>query len=276
MHAARLHELGGGVTAPLASVPVTSTPPATATATPGTAGSVTVGSGANAPTVSWPSTGLATTPVKVSVTPVAATAISVTGGFAAGTTAVQVTVANSAGDAVTAFDAPLDVTFPGAAADVVPAYSHDGTTWTAIPQIVSPPTLPDGWYRDSSGLLHVLTRHATFFAVLNKGATVSPALVLKTGVRPTLNLNYSRKLSFYAQQTFPGTLTITLKKKGAKKVLGSWHPTVAVQTKVITIVVPKAARKKGTYLLSIVGAAGLERTTQTTTLTFVAKPRVAL
>ena len=51
----------------------------------------------------------------------------------------------------------------------VPAYSHDGTTWTTIPQLDSPQlpaTQPDGYYVNADGSADIYTRHATYFGLL--------------------------------------------------------------------------------------------------------------
>ena len=90
-------------------------------------------------------------------------------GFQAGSAAVQITVRAADGTPITSVDTPLEIVFANAPADVQPATSADGVTWTTIPQISGPP-LPagqrDGWYRDAAGAVHVLTRHLTYFGVL--------------------------------------------------------------------------------------------------------------
>jgi hypothetical protein len=175
----------GGTKAPAAPVtvatswqPTTFTTPVTVTVTPqplqqtATGGTGTGGTGTG---------GGSTTPAP---TPVA-------GGFAVGNTVVQVTITDDAtGDAVTQFAAPLTVHLSALAPGEVPAYSHDGTSWTFIPQLQSPNLpdgQPDGYYVYSDGSVDIYTRHATLYGLLidaQAPTAATPKVILqKTGVR---------------------------------------------------------------------------------------------
>ncbi|HYI35688.1 MAG TPA: Calx-beta domain-containing protein [Thermoleophilaceae bacterium] len=96
----------------------------------------------------------------------------------------DVTIVNKdTGEAVTGpFDPPLEVTIPVPASaagvpnsQLAPRFydaSSASPTWTAIPLITSPPTLPagqqDGYYVTGTGasrVIHILTRHLTQFSV---------------------------------------------------------------------------------------------------------------
>jgi uncharacterized repeat protein (TIGR02059 family) len=246
-----------------------------AKATPGVAGSITTGSGPTAATISWPAAGIATQPVTVSVSS-APGVVAGTGGFAAGTTAIQVTVTTASGAAVTAFSAPLDLQFPNAPAGVVPAFTHDGLTWDAIPALTGttlPPGYRDGWYRDSAGTLHILTLHATYFGLLEKGSTVAAAFTLSSGTRLGLNLNYRHGLQLYLASSLPSNATITLSRAG--KTLGIWHAATTSKARALAITIPRAARKVGTYRVAITARAtgSTLEVTRNATLHFTARWR---
>ncbi len=163
-------------------------PPGTG-GSPATAVSVSVGWGAG--TFSQPATVVVAPKPELSAgvgsttppTPVA-------GGFAVGSTVVQLTVTSSSGAPVTAFVAPLVLHISAIDAGEVPAYSQDGSSWRAIPRLASP-ALPegqaDGYYLNADGSVDIYTRHATFFGLLKDTQAPSAAQlnlrVTKTGLR---------------------------------------------------------------------------------------------
>ncbi len=114
----------------------------------------------------------------------------VAGGFAVGSTVVQLTVTSSSGAPVTAFVAPLVLHISAIDSSEVPAYSQDGSSWRAIPRLASP-ALPegqaDGYYLNADGSVDIYTRHATFFGLLKDTQAPSVAQlnlrVTKTGIR---------------------------------------------------------------------------------------------
>ncbi|MBI4171450.1 MAG: Ig-like domain repeat protein, partial [Actinobacteria bacterium] len=76
-----------------------------------------------------------------------------------------------AGTPVTQFQAPLDIMLPNSSGSLVlPATSDDGIHWRQLPLVhetgVLPSTWADGFYRDGSGTVHVLTRHLTYFGLM--------------------------------------------------------------------------------------------------------------
>jgi hypothetical protein len=142
--------------------------PATGTATPAAPVSVAL---------SW-TPGAFTQAVTVQVTPqpeaAPATGVPeapkpVAGGFSVGPTVVQVNVTTASGEAVTQFAAPLVLHVSSLTPGEVPAYSHDGSTWTTIPRLASP-ELPageaDGYFVNADGSVDIYTRHATLFGLL--------------------------------------------------------------------------------------------------------------
>jgi len=82
---------------------------------------------------------------------------------------VLVTVTTASGEAVTEFEAPLVIHISALGPGEVPAYSHNGVTWTPIPQLASPdlPTgQPDGYFVGPDRSVAIYTRHATLFGLL--------------------------------------------------------------------------------------------------------------
>ncbi len=91
------------------------------------------------------------------------------GGFAVGSTIIQLTVTDAAGNPVTRFAKPLRLHISASEADNVPAYSQDGITWRPIPRLTSlplPPTQEDGYFVNTDGSIDIYTRHATFFGLV--------------------------------------------------------------------------------------------------------------
>lgn len=181
-----------GSTAPPAPTSVSA--PDTAQLAAGTAvsGSVTItpttGASSAPITVSW-AAGAFDQNVQVTLSTVDAlakargvSALTPLGGIAVASSTQLVVLSvrtSSDGQDVTSFAKPVDLSFPGAPAGYIPSYSHDGTAWLAIPALAAPP-LPDGqadgYYRDNTGTLHVLTRHATYFALYAPGSFGDPTL----------------------------------------------------------------------------------------------------
>jgi hypothetical protein len=153
----------------------------------------------------------------------------------------------------------------------VPAYSHDGLTWTAIPHLMGSATLPsgwpDGWYRDASQTLHIVTSHATYFALLTPQSTVVKALRLTFSTKRVVSLRHTRTLVLRAGSTLPATLSITLRRGSTS--LGTWHPTVTAAMRTIRISLPRAALRAGRESLVLRATAAAEVAAQTVSVTFV-------
>jgi hypothetical protein len=260
-----------------ATTTAVSAPTTTASATPSAAGTVTSSNGTS---VVWPA-GTFSVPVTVTAAP----ATGVTATLAAGTFAISLVVTTAAGVPVTAFSAPIELVFPNSPANAVPAYSHDGVTWTAIPQLTGttlPAGYPDGWFRDSSGSLHILTLHATDFAPLATGSVVSSALELSVGVRRTLNLNYGHTLTMYLHSTLPATSNITFvgkakvllttrdAKGNAFTTFATVKPALTGLSQIVTIALPKTARHTGPFTLTLTSSSGALTTSQAIKIALVA------
>ena len=74
---------------------------------------------------------------------------------------------------MTSFAAPIEIMIPNPSGEpALPATSQDGTTWRALPMLQSaslPSGQQDGWYRDDSANIHILTRHLTWYALARDG-----------------------------------------------------------------------------------------------------------
>ncbi len=176
-----------------ASTTVTATPPLTppvdqpqsVIVTPDEPGTVAVEvtNGTSATPITITTTwdpGTFTEPVTVTATPRPPTP----GGFAVGSTIIQLTVTDAAGNPVTQFAKPLRLRISASEADNVPAYSQDGITWRPIPRLTSlplPPTQEDGYFVNTDGSIDIYTRHATFFGLVK--ATKFKISSVKAGLK---------------------------------------------------------------------------------------------
>ncbi len=230
-------------------------PSKTATLHSGKAGSLTVGAGAETVTISWPKTATGGTSLTAApVTPF----VPKSHGVPATTAAVQVVVGKGS-KTLTHLGAPLELTFPGAPGNVTPAFTVDGTHWTAIPELGSSTLLPglsDGWYRDKLGDLHILALHATIFGLLKSGAGLTAArepaaLGYLTPSKATL-AGGTLKLSVLA--TRPGTLKVSLSRKG--RLVSSWRRTLPGSGRLLQLPLSPAAQRAGIYKLELSLTAG--------------------
>jgi Ca2+-binding RTX toxin-like protein len=246
-------------------------PPLTApTGPPGSAGAVIRHDAAGSVTVAAPTSGGPTTQVTVQWAPgmlASDATILVTPapvatpppGFQAGGAVVQVTVQAANGTPITSVDTPLEIVFANAPADVQPASSADGVIWTLIPQVAGP-ALPlgqrDGWYRDATGAIHILTRHLTYFGVLVPAAKVSVSVQAPA----RLDLRRSRNLPVTVTATTAGQATISLVSQRRKTVARA-RIRVGAGVTHVTLRVPKTARN-GRYTLVTVLATPTGSATQ--------------
>jgi len=128
----------------------------------------------------WTASTFGGEPVVIQVAPKTPASLS----LPVGTIAVDVTAfMRDTHTPVTQLGDVLDVQFPHAPAGAHPRQSEDAKSWNDIPSL---PTLQlpagqgDGWFRDSDGTVHVLTRHLTYFALLVPAADTDLALRLTT------------------------------------------------------------------------------------------------
>jgi len=119
--------------------------------------------------VSWSPTTFST-PVNIVVDPTPPIAAPAFAGPASDSIISIVVTDPATGAVIHNLAAPLEIVFPNAPKDYVPAFSEDGVNFKALAEISGPP-LPanaqDGFYRVGNDI-HILTRHLTDFAVLYK------------------------------------------------------------------------------------------------------------
>jgi len=105
-------------------------------------------------------------------------------GLPAGARVVSVTAfLRSTHAQVTNLGGAIDVRFSNASSGAHPLTSEDGRTWSEIPQLRTlslDSGQSDGWFRDSDGVVHVLSRHLTYFAVVAPKAATTLKLNLST------------------------------------------------------------------------------------------------
>ncbi len=238
--------------------------------TPGSPTTLTISAGgktvvAHIPALSVPATARLT----------AVTSISSSSGYAlaADSIGVKLDVTSATGTAITSFPKPVDLGFANAPTDDSPSYSHDGVTWTPIPSIAGP-TLPsgypDGWYVDSTGAVHVLTMHATSFALLTAvGGPPRPSLQLRYLIPGHFVLDKTGMVRILVAPTLTAKVTITLTQ--ASKTVAVWHRTLSKGQHVVTLNVPKNARHSGTYRLEVNAVSGDLETSKQLTVQFATK-----
>ena len=148
------------------------------------------------------------------------------------------------------FSAPLEIVIPGGGTGFAPGYSNDGgVTWVSIPKL-SGTTLPagqqDGYYLDSSGTVHILTLHATYFGVIG-------SLVMQTWNRPSFLVGSPRVFVYLAPQ-----------RQASATVVLETHAGVALRTLKLTlpagstrVKIPlPAGLKAGIYLVKVNAGSG--------------------
>jgi uncharacterized repeat protein (TIGR02059 family) len=119
-------------------------------------------------------------PVVVQVVPQAPTAVA----LPSDSTVVDVTAfLRDSHVPVTQLGDVLDIQFRNAPPDATPEMSQDGRAWASIaslPTLQLPAGQREGWFRDSDGTVHVLTRHLTYYALLVPQAATKLAMSILT------------------------------------------------------------------------------------------------
>jgi hypothetical protein len=247
----------------LPSAAALSPPTRTAKVLTGKGGSLAAGAGAQAVTMRWTASGLGRV-ATLSASPISPK-VPGSHGTAAATVAVNVVATSSGGTAVKSFAHPLELVFGGAPGNVIPAWSANGLAWTAVPRILAGPLpvgLEDGWYRDSSGAVHLLTSHATDFGLLASVAGLVPTREpAALGYVAPAKVRFGRRLVIRVTATRPGTLAIALAGR-------SWHRKLS-GAEVLSLALPPRVHK-GTYRISLTLTAAGARVTHSASVELVA------
>jgi uncharacterized repeat protein (TIGR01451 family) len=193
-------------------------------------------------TVSWPAAAI-TEPIILTVQSASASATT----FGAGNQVISITAQRTSdGRPVTSFAAPFDIAFPNVPASFVPAVSQDGVTFRQLAQLSSrslPAGQQDGYYRDGT-TVHILTRHLTFFAVLNQA---NFTVALKLAASPRVNTSRTRTVAVRVSASLASSTRLTLVDAGNRTVATSVRRLQKGAT-VVTLALPKAI-KAGRYTL---------------------------
>ncbi len=223
---------------------------------PSRAGSVQSASGDA--TISW-AAGTFTEPVSASVVDAAALGVEI----GAGSRVVKVTVIRvTDGAALTTFGQPLEIVLTGAAADGITSFSEDGKTWTPLPLLASttlPAGQPDGYFRDAAGAVHVLTRHLTYFGVIEARPTKLAQSV--SGTVTTLP-GGARQITVSVSVLRSSRVVAGLFSSHGK-LLQTWTRTVPAGASTLSLLLPAAKVEKGlcTIVLQTTAAGRTTRTT---------------
>jgi len=185
---------------------------------------------------------------------------SVGGSFGNGSRVVRVTVTRlSDGASLQTFDQPLELIFSTAPAGV-PSFSEDGVAWAPLPLLsggVLPPGQADGYFVDSTGAVHVLTRHLTFFGVLIPRST---KLALTVSGSVVALSNGARRISVNVQVTQSSHLVVTLFSPHGKLVQ-TWTRTVRAGSTTLRLTLPAAKVQRGIGTI-VLQASSTGQTTQ--------------
>jgi hypothetical protein len=153
---------------------------------------------------------------------------------------------------VTALDGVLDIGFRNATPGSQPLTSQDGATWREIPQLPTldlPAGQTDGWFADSDGTVHVLTRHLTFYALVGPQASTKLAMRIITARR--LWLHGRSFVAVRMSLTAPARVTGSFVGPDGSIVPGQTIRTPTRHAGVTILRVPLRVTKPGLYRLQM-------------------------
>jgi hypothetical protein len=121
------------------------------------------------------------------------------------------------------------------------------------------PRLPagfrDGWYRGSDGTVHVLTLHATYFALLRTDAKCAAPFTAALLVAETRGAGRPKQLSVTVTPSLPVQVVFVLRGKGSTIVARKTAVLAASLPARVALALPFGVRA-GSYRLSAVVTAG--------------------
>jgi hypothetical protein len=173
---------------------------------------------------------------------------------------------------VFALNGVADIRFRHAVPGSHPLTSQDGTTWREIPQLPTlklPEGQTDGWFADSDGTIHVLTRHLTFYALVGPQTSTKLAMRILTVRRLWLH-----KRSFIAVRmslTTPARVTGSFVGSDGSIVPGQTIITPTRHAGVTILRVPLRVTKPGLYRLQMHAESGGQVVNRTALIRFLAK-----
>jgi hypothetical protein len=145
-----------------------------------------------------------------------------------------------------------DIQFPHALDGATPATSQDGKSWRTITQLPTfnlPDGQTDGWFRDSDGTVHVLTRHLAYYALITHGSATKLALRILTARR--LWIDNHAFIAVRLALTAPARVTGSFVGTDGKTVPGQTIKTPTRHAGITILRVPLHITKPGTYRLQM-------------------------
>ena len=153
---------------------------------------------------------------------------------------------------VSAFNNAVDIRFPHAAPGSHPLTSQNGTAWRAIAQLPTldlPAGQTDGWFVDSDGTIHVLSRHLAYYALV--GPTASKTLALRVMTVRRLWLRGRSFIAVRTSLTAPARVTCSFIGPDGAVVPGQTIRTPTRRAGVTILRVPLRITKPGLYRLQM-------------------------
>jgi hypothetical protein len=166
----------------------------------------------------------------------------------------------------------LDVQFPHAPVGAHPQQSQDAKNWhdiPALPTLQLPAGQGDGWFRDSDGTVHVLTRHLTYFALL----------VPQTNAKLSLKVTTPRRLWLAGRTYMAVRIVVTAPARVTGNFVaadGTVIPGLVIETPTrrvgaTMLRVPVRLRKPGIYRLQVHAEGGGQTINRTARIRFLAR-----
>jgi hypothetical protein len=154
--------------------------------------------------------------------------------------------------------------------------SQDGTAWREIAQLPTldlPAGQTDGWFADSDGTIHVLTRHLTLYAVIGSKASTKLAMRLITVRR--LWLHNRSFIAVRMSLTAPARVTGSFVGPDGSIVPGQTIRTPTRPAGVTILRVPLRITKPGLYKLQMHADGVGQVVNRTALIRFLAKRPVS-
>jgi hypothetical protein len=222
-------------------------PPVEKNAVPQTADTATAADGNTL--FDWP-VGTFSDAVVIQIAPTAPSAVT---GVPSDSTVVDVTAFMRSNHApVTDLGEVVDIQFPHAPEGATPMTSEDAKSWRALTQLPTfnlPDGQADGWFRDSDGVVHVLTRHLTYYALITHGSATKLALQILTAKR--LWIDNRTFVAVRMALTAPARVTGSFVGTNGVSVPGQTVKTPTRRAGITILRVPMHVTKPGVYRLEM-------------------------
>ena len=153
---------------------------------------------------------------------------------------------------VTELGGIVDVRFSNASQGANPGYSPDGSAWRDIAQLPTlnlPDGQQDGWFRDSDGSIHVLTRHLSYYALV--GQEVSTKLAMRIMTARRLWLHNRTFVAVRMELSAPARVTGNFVAPDGAVVPGQTIKTPTRRAGVTILRVPLRVTRTGIYRLQM-------------------------